>query len=235
MDFKVQSEEQKVFLAKATTRYKTSLPGSPAEEYLESRGLLSHETAKDLSRFQIGFVENPLPGHEMYRGWLAIPYLRRGPTESGPMKGWSVATMKFRCLELHPGKCEDAHPKFGKYMGHPGASTHLYNTLDIQASDDEIAICEGEIDTITAHLCGIHAVGVPGVKNWKDHYYRLFKGYKIVWIFADGDNWGEGLAKKLAERMGDKIRIVKMPDGEDVNSMVLKHGKQALLKGIGYE
>lgn len=233
MDFKIQSEELKTFLAKATTEYHESLEGSQAESYLESRGLLTPENREGLSRFRIGFVDNPLPGHEMYKGWLAIPYLRLGPSKSGPLKGWSIATMKFRCIQDHV--CEEVHPRVGKYMAHPGANTHLFNTLDIQNSDNHIAICEGEIDAITAHLCGIPAVAVPGVKNWKDHYYRLFKGFKTVWIFADGDTWGEGLAKKLSEVMGDKLRIIKMPDGEDVNSMVLKHGKSALLKGIGRE
>lgn len=235
MDFKIQSEEQKKFLAQATNEYHLSLPGSPAEEYLVKRGLLTPETADALSRFRIGYVEEPLPGHEMCRGWMSIPYLRRGPSKSGPMKGWSVATMKFRCLELHEGRCEEVHPRKGKYMSHPGADTHLFNTLDIQNSISEIAICEGELDAITAHLCGIPAVAVPGVRNWKNQYYRLFRGFKVVWIFADGDSWGEGLAKKLAERMGDKIRIITMPEGEDVNSMVQTHGKQSLLKGMGRE
>lgn len=233
MDFKIQSEELKTFLAKATKEYHESLPGSPAEQYLVSRGLLSPENQEGLSRFRIGFVKDPLPGHEMYRNWMAIPYLRKGPSKSGPMAGWSVATMKFRCIQDHD--CGQVHPQVGKYMSHPGTDTKLFNTIDIQNSDDEIAICEGELDAITAHLCGITAVAVPGVKNWKDRYYRLFKGFKIVWIFADGDTWGEGLAKKLAEGMGDKIRVINMPPGEDVNSMVLKHGKQALLKGIGRE
>lgn len=234
MDFTIQSEEQKKFLAEATTRYKKSLSGSPGELYLEKRGLLTPENRVALSRFQIGYVEDPLPGHEWYRGWLSIPYLRKGPSEDGPFKGWSVAAMKFRCLELHQGACDDAHPKLGKYMAHPG-DTKLFNTVDLQASDDEIAICEGELDAITAHLCGIPAVAVAGVKNWKSKYYRLFRGYKTVWIFADGDSYGEGLAKELANKMGDKLTVIKMPDGEDVNSVVQKHGRQALLKGIGRE
>lgn len=233
MDFKIQSEELKKFLADATKEYAKSLEFSPAEEYLARRGLLNPENEEALSRFRIGYVDNPLPGHEMYRGWMAIPYLRKGPSNAGPMNGWSVATMKFRCIEDHV--CEDVHPRMGKYMAQPGADTHLFNTLDIQRSDDEIAICEGELDAITAHLAGIPAVAVPGVKNWKDQYYRLFKGFKVIWIFADGDQWGEGLAKKLSEGMGGRLRTITMPPGEDVNSMVLKYGKKALLKGIGRE
>lgn len=229
MDFKLQSVEQKKFLEKATREYHGSLKESPlALEYLEERGLLTPETEAKLSRFRIGFVEDPLPGHEWYKGWLAIPYIRKGPSN-----GWSVATMKFRCLESHAGSCDEVHPRMGKYMAHGGASAHLFNTLDIQSSDDELAICEGEIDAITAHLCGIPSIGVPGVQNWKNQYFRLLMGFKRLWMFVDGDTYGDGLAKKISERMGDKLVEIKMPDGEDVNSMVVKYGKQALLKGMG--
>ena len=82
---------------------------------------------------------------------------------------------------------------------------------------------------------GIPAVAVPCVNNCMDQYYRLFKGFKVIWIFADGDTWGEGLAKKLSDGMGGKLRTITMPPGEDVNSLVLKYGKKALLKGIGRE
>lgn len=234
MDFKIQSSTQKEFLAKATREYKASLTGSPGEEYLVSRKLLTPENQVSLSRFQIGYVDNPLPGHEWYKGWLAIPYLRFAPgREDLVLKGWSVAGMKFRCLEHHEGSCRENNHE--KYIAHPGSGTHIFNTLDIQNTDDELAICEGEIDAVTAHLCGIPAIGVPGVQNWKDHYFRLLKGYKKLWMFADGDSYGEGLAKKIAERMGDKLSVIKMPDGEDVNSMVGKYGKSALLKGMGRE
>lgn len=234
MDFKVQSSEQKQFLVEATKRYKLSLPASQGEEYLVSRNLLTTESRASLSRFQIGFVDDPLPGHEWYKGWLAIPYLRYAPgRDHEEMRGWSVAGMKFRCLENHVGSC--AENNHDKYRGHTGAGTHIFNTLDLQSTDDEITICEGELDAITAHLCGIPAIGVPGVQNWKDHYFRLLKGYKRIWMFADGDSYGDGLAKKIADRMGDKLSVIKMPDGEDVNSMVGKYGKSALLKGMGRE
>lgn len=231
MDFKIQSDTQRQFLEGATKEYHLSLGRSQvAQEYLAKRGLIIPGKERDLSLFRIGYVEDPLPGHEWYQGWLAIPYIRKGPS-----KGWSVITMKFRCLEQHEGTCAEAHPKREKYIAHAGGGAHLFNTLDLQNSDDEIAICEGEIDAITAHLCGIPSIGVPGVQNWKDHYFRLLRGYKKIWMFADGDSYGEGLAKKIADRMGDKVSVIKMPDKEDVNSMVKKYGKEALLKGMGRE
>lgn len=228
MDFKMQSPEQRAFLIEATQRYRLSLPGSLGQEYLVKRKLQTPESQEALSLFRIGYVEDPLPGHEWYKDWLAIPYIRKGPAT-----GWSVATIKFRCIQDHI--CEQAHPKLGKYMAHGGAATHIFNTLDLQNSDDEIAICEGELDAITAHLCGIPSIGVPGVQNWKDQYFRLLKGRKKIWMFADGDSYGEGLAKKISDKMGDKVKVIQMPDGEDVNSMVGKYGKAALLKGMGRE
>lgn len=143
--------------------------------------------------------------------------------------------MKFRCIEDHD--CTEAHPKAGKYMAHPGGGVHIFNTLAIQNTEHEIAICEGEIDAITSSLAGIPAAGVPGTENWLPHFHRLFKGYRKVWMFADrDDSKGQGMAfaAKLVEELKN-VSIVPMPEGEDVNSTVLKYGKGVLLKGIGRE
>src|SRR5690606_22396316 len=85
------SDVQKKFLETATSQYRESLPGSPAEEYLASRGFQPGNTA--VGKFRLGYVADPLPGHEMYRGMLAIPYLRRSPTPArrgGPGHGSST-------------------------------------------------------------------------------------------------------------------------------------------------
>src|SRR5690554_7306712 len=84
------SDVQKKCLETATSQYRESLPGSPAEEYLASRGFQPDNTA--VGKFRLGYVADPLPGHEMYRGVLAIPELRRAPDGV-----WTVVTMRFRC------------------------------------------------------------------------------------------------------------------------------------------
>ena len=76
------SNSQRQFLLQATQEYAQHI--HKAIDYLTTRGL-SVEEAK---RFHLGVVENPLPGHEGYKGKLVIPYL----TPSG------VVDLRFRSI-----------------------------------------------------------------------------------------------------------------------------------------
>ncbi|QFG04538.1 DNA primase [Mycobacterium phage Jeeves] len=204
------SESQRTYLMEAATRYRSSLPGSPAAEYLASRGIPL------ATPFGLGFVDEPLPGHELYRGCLAIPYMRWSP-----WRGWSAASIRFRRLD-------DGKPK---YMTLPGDKPRLYNTNALTNYSRDMAITEGEIDAITAELAGIPTVGVPGAQMWKPHFRELFLGYRNVNILADGDEPGLEFAKQVAKTLPN-ARIIPMPDGEDVNSLVMTQGKDALLERI---
>lgn len=204
------SESQRTYLWEATTRYRESLPGSPAAEYLVSRGIPL------ATPFGLGYVKEPLPGHEMYRGCLAIPYLRWSQ-----WRGWSVAAIRYRRLD--GGK--------PKYMTMPGDKPRLYNTHALTKYSKDMAITEGEIDAVTAELSGVPAVGVPGAQMWKPYFRELFMGYRNVNILTDGDEAGLAFAQQVAKTLPN-ARIIPMPDGEDVNSLVLKQGKEALLERI---
>ena len=205
------SESQRKYLWEATTLYRESLPGSPAAEYLESRGIPERTT------YGLGFVAEPLHGHEMYRGCLAIPYMRLSP-----WRGWSVADIRFRRLD-------GSKPK---YMTMPGSKPRLYNTAALVRYSKDMAITEGEIDAVSAELAGVPAVGVPGAQMWKPYFRELFMGYRTVNILADGDEAGMEFAKAVAKTLHN-ARIIPMPDGQDVNSLVMTQGKEALLERIG--
>lgn len=204
------TESQREYLWEATSRYRESLPGSPAAEYLASRGIPLD------TPFGLGYVADPLPGHELYRGCLAIPYLRWSP-----WRKWSTASIRFRRLD-------GGQPK---YLTVTGDKPRLYNTNALTNYSKDMAITEGEIDCITAELAGIPTVGVPGAQMWKPHFRDLFLGYRTVNILADGDEPGLEFAKSVAKTLPN-ARIIPMPDGSDVNSLVNKHGKEALLERI---
>ncbi|AXH46798.1 DNA primase [Mycobacterium phage Acolyte] len=206
------TESQRNYLWEATSRYRESLNGSPAAEYLASRDLLDPQVRP----FGLGYVDDPLPGHEMYRGCLAIPYMRWSP-----WRNWSVAAIRYRRLD--GGK--------PKYMTMPGDKPRLYNTAALTRYSRDMAITEGELDAITAELAGIPTVGVPGAQMWKAHFRELFLGYRNVNILADGDEPGLEFAKSVAKTLPN-ARIIPMPDGEDVNSLVMTQGKDALLERI---
>ena len=153
---------------------------------------------------------------------LAIPYLR--PTSDGSL---FVASIRFRCLEDHE---HDMH-YHGKYNTVAGDRPRMYNTQALVESGDSIAICEGEIDAITAEVCGIHAVGIPGIQLWKRHFRDPFLGYEKVFVLADGDEAGRQLAATVMKDLPN-ARHIPMPPGMDVNDVVLKHGPSALRERI---
>lgn len=210
------SKSQKAYLKEATVRYHESLPGSLADEHLAERGLRGATVAGEVDKFRLGFVADPLPGHEMYRGMLSIPYLRRAHDGE-----WSVVSLRFRCLLDHD------HHGHGKYNTEAGDTPRLFNTLALITSDDTIAITEGEIDAITAQVCGIPAVGVPGVQSWKPHFLDPFLGYERVYILSDGDDPGRQFARAVAQQLPN-AKIIPSPEGMDVNKIIVTHGPSAI-------
>lgn len=195
------SNEQRNLLETSTELYSRSL--FRVEDYLESRGL-SPEFA---SGERLGYVEDPLPGQEQFRGRLSIPYVTRA----------GVVNLKFRRLE------EDGSPK---YLNLPGFETNLYGVESLFSVSDYISITEGEVDRLSLKQSGIPSVGVPGVKAWKPYYRKCFEDFSVRWVFCDGDEPGRDFGKFLASEIG--ARPIYMPEGEDVNSMLVKEGKEWL-------
>lgn len=204
----------KSFLAEATETYHRAIrpeEQSPVVEYLKSRAL----RWASVQSFKLGYVENPLPGHEKYQGRLAIPYL----TRSGVVK------MRFRAIPPNAGGA--------KYLDVAGAIPRIFNTGDLDRHEPYVCITEGEIDCITAHQAGLPAVGIPGVEGWQPWYALIFGGYEAVYILADNDDSGQGAA--FAERVAAQIenaRVVLMPEGHDVNSLVTAEGSAALIEKV---
>lgn len=204
-----QKELQKELLGEATRKYTANI--YQAEDYLRSRGI-TMEAAR-LAR--LGVVEEPEVGHETFQGRLSIPYI----TKTG------VVDLRFR--SLNPA----VEPK---YMGMVGATTRMYNVLDIERAGDFIGICEGEIDTLTvSSLIGIPCVGVPGANSWKKHYTRLLADFERIFVFADGDQPGKEFAASLAREL--PVTTVQLPDGHDVNSMYVQEGSAYFLQKVGLD
>lgn len=207
------NESQREWLRTATVRYHQALPGSRGEEYLATRGVLGESVREQTDQFRLGYVAEPLPGHEGYRGMLAIPYIRYSQEY-----GWGVVSLRFRKLEAVADN---------KYLTVAGDRPRLYNTQALLRRSATIAITEGEIDAITAELCGVPAVGVPGSQMWKPHHVEAFLGYKDVFVLTDGDDAGREFGAKVARSLPNG-KVIPSPEGEDVNSMVLRDGPGAL-------
>jgi DNA primase len=203
------SNAQSKLLMEAAQRYAQEI--SPeAIVALAERGISEQVAA----RFQLGTITDPINGHEMYDGWISIPYITAGNYCVG---------FKFRRLD-------DAKPKYGSPTGQ---KAHLYNVTDVLIQSPYIVVCEGELDTvITSGMVGIPADGLPGVQAWKPHYAKLFNGYDTVYIVGDNDikedgsNPGMEFAKRVANEIFNS-QIVTLPPGMDINDYYLAHGAEA--------
>lgn len=209
MDFPKVSSQRREFLERATETYYRALPESAGAEYLKTRGI----TGQAAQHFRLGYLSEPLEGHDWYRGRLAIPYI----TPTG------VSQLRFRMLG-------DGKPKYDQEAG---TFTPLFNVRDLHREEPWIALCEGEIDTITMWMCGVPAVGLGGVSQWtahKDVYRRLLEDYERVFIVMDPDDAGQGMAKEIARTLTDPVNVVLHGD---VNDTFLLEGQGAILRALG--
>lgn len=200
------SNSQRQFLLQATHQYASQI--HLATDYLATRNL----SVEEAQRFHLGVVKDALPGHEQYIGRLAIPYV----TPSG------VVDIRFRSMN-------GADPK---YMGIPGAKTSMFNAQTVLTASDYICVTEGEIDCITVSTKTVHpAVGIPGANNWKPFYAKILDDFDTVIVLADGDTPGLDFGKKISRELGN-VNIVQMPEGHDVNSIVMLEGAEFINERI---
>lgn len=206
----VPSDAEKKSLERRATAYHSQLfspEGTDLLDYLiDARGL----HPETISQFQLGAVVNPDGLDDQALGKIAIPYLTRN----------GVIALRFRRGPDGEGP---------KYWQPPKSNISMFNVNELVKHQRWIVVCEGEIDCITAVQAGIPAVGIPGASAWKAHYRTLFEGYERVIILADNDDKGAGeeFAKKVAEEVPAPA-IIKLPEGEDVNSFYVKHGAKEL-------
>jgi DNA primase len=203
---------QSKLLLEAAQRYAQAI--SPeALAVLDARGISEVVAAK----YQLGTITDPINGHEMYEGWISIPYI----TASGSCVGF-----KFR-------RVDEGKPKYGSPTGQ---KAHLYNVSDITIMKPYIVVCEGELDTvIVSGVLDIPAVGVPGVAAWKPHFPKLFGGYETVYVVGDNDvkedgsNPGAEFSKRVANEVMNST-IVTLPPNMDINDYYLAYGASATRK-----
>lgn len=193
------STAQKLSLEERLRRYESAR--SQLLPYLAGRGLGGDAA----DRFRLGYVEPSDDEPRRYWGRMALPYL----TPNG------VVQIRYRRL------VEDDSPK---YLGDPGTEVTLYNAHATLGARGPVFLCEGEMDAIAVTtLAGYPAVGIPGAKAWTAHPYwaRCFVGLDQLILPADGDAAGHELADAVRTDLPE-VHVVRLPDGEDANSVLAR-------------
>lgn len=180
-----------------------------AAAYLLARGVEEATSAT----FRLGVVADPVPGHEKYRGWLAIPYLD---------KNGQPLTIRFRCMEEHNHR-EHYH---GKYMSITDDPSRVFSIGSIFRATDEIHVTEGEFDAVVLNQLGLPAVAIPGASGFQGHHRRMLSGFSRVWVWGDPDEAGAEFTNRVC-RMVRNAKGVRLRGG-DVTDTYLKHGAGAI-------
>ena len=111
-----------------------------------------------------------------------------------------------------------------KYLHLSGPINYLFNEDAIRGPN--ILIVEGPIDCITAVQNGYPTVGIYGSNGFKPKFVPRFSRCEIVNLCLDGDDAGKKGALRAGELLGNKARIVQLPEGMDLNEYFKTHNSE---------
>jgi DNA primase len=185
--------------------------------YLTERGI-SRETA---AQFRLGMIGGDLvrPGDEYQAGSIVIPYLDRNG---------GALTYRTRCIQDHDHRAL----RHGKYKSRKADPPRLFNVAGVHKASDVLEVTEGEFDAMILTQLGLHAIAVPGAEHWQPHHSRVVAGFNRVRMWADADEAGMDLLRKITRTVRNAQGIY-LPPKQDVSSLYLSGGVDAVLDLIG--
>lgn len=228
----------------------------PARDYLKSRGL-----SMDVSRrWNFGYAPNDQRSFMDWvrREGFAVPQLVEGGLakwrdEARPAQG---AYGFFRHRLMFPvnndfgdpiafsGRILSPDQGGGKYVNSPETAIFVKSRTFFGLDKSKRAIlqqkraivCEGQIDLISLFESGIENVVAPlGTAFTQDHARLLRRHTEEVVLCFDSDTAGLNAASKTFRVLapsGMLVRLALLPQGEDPDSFLRKHGAEAMRERI---
>lgn len=213
-------------LAKTATFYHKSITDEVREYLIEERGF----TEDTISRFQIGFANGSLREYLIGKCNLPADLCHKAgvlkKTESGQIKDYFYNRVVFpvirRGLVVNlSGRTIDGREP--KYLHLPGEISYLYN--EDALFNKEVYVTEGITDCLSAIQAGYPAVAILGSLSFKTEFLQRFSGCTKIYLCLDGDDAGRQGAEKAAIIIGERARIVELPEGTDLNDYFKAHSK----------
>jgi hypothetical protein len=116
-----------------------------------------------------------------------------------------------------------------KYDRPKGEKAHLFNVSSVRHR--VVHLAEGEFDATILEQVGRHAVGVPGIHNFREEWRWLFAGNEVRIVFDHDEPGTEafkqtrqaiGQIKRWIEPVADDFLVVELPVGHDVGTLYLE-------------
>jgi len=227
---------------------------SDAVDYLKGRGI-SGETAKT---FQLGFA--PSSWHALASATSAseTQLINGGMlvrSENGKTHDrfrnrimFPIRDRRGREIGFGGRVMDNSEPK---YLNSPETplfqkGRELYGLYELRRSHrtnpQRVIVVEGYMDVIALAQAGItNAVATLGTATSTDQVTLLFRETDEIVFCFDGDPAGKKAARRALEsalptlKSGRDARFMFLPDGEDPDSLVSRHGNEFFLKAIDSE
>jgi len=207
----------------ATFYYQSITPEVKA--YLTGKRGLTEDT---ISRFKIGYANGGLREYLIDKCKLPMNLcLKAGvlkETDGGTARDYFYHRIIFpnlkrgRVVHLSGRSLDGQEPK---YLHLPGQIRYLYN--EDALSNKEVYIAEGIPDCLSAVQAGYPTVAVLGTSHFKPEYLSKFTRSETIYLCLDGDEAGKEGALKIGGLIGERARIIQLPEGVDLNDYLREH------------
>lgn len=138
------------------------------------------------------------------KAYAVFPYLRDG----------ELVNAKYR----NPAEKKDMRQE-------GGAEPCLFGWHLIDPKARTVAICEGEIDAMTLHQCGVPALSVnagAGNHQWIENDWSRLDRFSEILVIFDADEAGKKGATEVVQRLGlDRCKVVNLP-AKDPNDWLMQ-------------
>lgn len=228
-----------------------NIDGEPAREYLRTR----HLDSEIVGKFLIGYAPKDVDKILAWAGRHGYSY--QDLADAGVIKLPSLPTSKpyfyfanrlvFAIKDKNgqvvafSGRQLVEDKKSGKYVNSPETlifkKSRTFFAFDearkhiVKDIAREAIICEGQIDCIRLHANGYNTAVAPlGTAFTEDHAILLHRVADNALLCFDDDEAGHKATIKTARILlseGIPIRVVSLPDGDDPDSYILRHGAKA--------
>lgn len=225
--------------------------GAEARRYLEERDLPGNL----LKEFQVGFAPNEWEGlmkRALKKGYTVEQLEAAGLVVPSDRNGKKSHYDRFRNRVMFPicdpmgrvigfsGRIMNKAEKGGKYVNSP--ETLLFRKNQVLFAFDkarkpivnarQAIVVEGQIDAMRCHQAGLDNVVASQGTALTENHARLIKRYADeVVLVLDADAAGVKAALASSEifiAAELSVRVVTLPEKEDPDSLIRKHGVEAL-------
>ena len=195
-----------------------------ARSWLNKRGI----TDETIGRFKIGYASGGLLEHLTgEKGFPVESCLLAGvvrKTNGGKAADFFINRIIFpnivrgRVVHLSGRTLADGQPK---YLHLPGDIRFFFNEDALRSP--RVILVEGILDCLPVIQAGLDCAALYGTSTFKETHLPRLARAEVVYLCMDADKAGREAALRIAGLIGEKARIVELPDGTDPGEYFLNH------------